>query len=79
MDIVGVITDDVLAEFVAKTPGTRICTCMDFSPELTDSGDTWAGGQHLMSPVPGTQEVQTHYYPDRSTKTITMLLITGSK
>lgn len=63
-------------EFERKTPGTKVCTCMDFDLTLKESNQVWMGGEHLLSVVPNTGGVvHTHYYPDRTKRVIIMLKI----
>lgn len=63
-------------EFEAKTPGTKVCTCEldEEARQLKKSNQRWMGGEHLVSAVPGT-DVHMHYYPDRTTHMISVLLI----
>ena len=74
--LVGHIDLATLMEFERKTPGTKICTCTDFEPQLDESGQLWLGGEHLVSIVPDTGGVvHTHYYPDKARHVIIMLKI----
>ncbi len=74
--LIGSINLATLMEFEAKTPGTKVCTCDLDGTELAESNQVWAGGEHLMSPVPGTDEtVRTHYYPDHAAGVIIILSI----
>ncbi len=75
--LVGTINLATLMEFEAKTPGTRICTCTDFEPELEDSGQLWIGGEHLVSVAPGTDGVvHMHYYPDKASRPPAIIILT---